>query len=510
MARSPRSSVRTSLPIINRRRFIRTAGLAALATVGSASLAFAKDESGWRWCNKCQGLFFGDNLEKSTCPGGGKHALEGSRVYILALNEKDTRFQRGWRRCSQCQGLWFGRDREKGKCPAGGVHAEAGNEDYALALDGRGQDEWRYCRKCEGLWYGGASAGKCPAGGGHVKERSGNYTLRQHHPVSGKRIAGLEIIDEALTDFMDRIAAQAATVALSRDRRLLYARGFGWSDQVGKKPLQHDALMRIASVTKPITAAAIKKLIRTKRLSQATKAFDLLDLKAPSGKVADRRVYSITVGQLLEHKGGWDASASFDPMFRPDLVQKELKLDTPATPQNVVEFMMTQPLQFAPGEKSVYSNFGYCVLGRVLEKVVKKPYIDCIQQLVCAPLHINDIKLGHSALKDRDPREVEYTVPPDAYPLDIMDAHGGLIASSEALCQFLEAYWVSGEPRLPTQRENWTFNGSLPGTTSMLRQRNDGISFAVLVNDRRDGGRSDDTDFLFKGIDGAIDKLVKK
>jgi hypothetical protein len=64
-----------------------------------------------------------------------------------------------------------------------------------------------------------------PAGGGHLKEGSWNYTLRQHHPVSGKGIAGLEIIDEDVTDFMDRITAQAATVALSKDRRLLYARG---------------------------------------------------------------------------------------------------------------------------------------------------------------------------------------------------------------------------------------------------------------------------------------------
>jgi N-acyl-D-amino-acid deacylase len=80
--------------------------------------------------------------------------------------------------------------------------------------------------------------------------------------------------------------------------------------------------MRIASVTKPITAAAVYKLIRNKRLSLSTKAFQLLDLKAKAGKVADRRIYSITVGQLLEHKGGWDSNASFDPMFRTDRSRK--------------------------------------------------------------------------------------------------------------------------------------------------------------------------------------------
>jgi CubicO group peptidase (beta-lactamase class C family) len=328
--------------------------------------------------------------------------------------------------------------------------------------------------------------------------------------VSGIAVASLETIDAAVIDFMDRIAAQAATLALSRGLRLMYSRGFGWTDQAGKKPLRSDALMRIASVTKPITAAAVHKLIRDNRLSLSTKAFQLLDLKAKGGKVPDRRIYSITVGQLLEHKGGWDRNASFDPMFRTDLVKKELKLSGRPTPQNVVEFMMTQPLQFTPGEKSVYSNFGYCVLGRVLEKVMKRPYIDCIRELIFSPLGISDIKLGHSALNERDRREVEYPVPPDAYPLDVMDSHGGLIASAPALCQFLERFWISGKPRLRQQRENWTFNGSLPGTTAMVRQREDGISYAVLVNDRRGGGRSDDTGFLFSGINGAIDKLLKR
>ncbi len=209
---------------------------------------------------------------------------------------------------------------------------------------------------------------------------------------------------------------------------------------------------------------------------------------------------------MLEHKGGWDRDASFDPMFRTKQIEQELQLSHPATPLNVVQYMLTKPLQFTPGEKSVYSNFGYCVLGRVLEKVLKKPYGDCIQQSVCKPLGIKDVKLGHGSAARRDPREVWYPVAEGAFSLDVMDAHGGLIASAPALCRFLDAYWISGDPRLPGQRGDWAFFGSLPGTTALVRQREDGFNVAVLFNGRREKYANEDNDSLKQAIDRAIDK----
>lgn len=144
-----------------------------------------------------------------------------------------------------------------------------------------------------------------------------------------------------------------------------------------------------------------------------------------------------------------------------------------------------------------------------IEKVMKQPYAACIGQSVCGPLGIKDLKLGYAALRERDRREVSYPVAPDAFPLDIMDAHGGLIASAPALCQFLEAYWINGNQRLPGQRANWTFFGSLPGTTSMVRQRQDGINVAVLFNGRRDTRFNDDNASLQSAIDQAIADAIK-
>jgi CubicO group peptidase (beta-lactamase class C family) len=126
----------------------------------------------------------------------------------------------------------------------------------------------------------------------------------QERPVSGRKAPGFEPTDTAVLSFMDTIGCQAATVAVSRDGRLLYSRGYGWSDEAGKRPVPADALMRIASVTKPITAAAVRNAIRAKQLSLDTKAFEFIAVKVHGGKVADPRIGRVTVGQLLEHKGG--------------------------------------------------------------------------------------------------------------------------------------------------------------------------------------------------------------
>jgi len=336
-----------------------------------------------------------------------------------------------------------------------------------------------------------------------------SVAVAKERPLTGEKAMEYEPVDKVILELMDTINCDTATVAISRDGQLLYSRGYGWSDQAKKKPVPPDALMRIASVSKPITAAAVKNAIRDKQLSLDTKAFELIAVKAPGGKVADPRINSITVGQLLEHKGGWDREASFDPMFRTRQIEKDLKLRTSATSVNVIEYMMTQQLQFAPGEKSVYSNFGYCVLGRVLEKTMKKPYAECVQQSICKPLGITDIKLGYASSKKRDPREVWYPVADDAFAFDVMDAHGGLIASAPALCQFMQAYWISGEPRQKGQAQNWAFYGSLPGTSAMARQRSDGVNIAVLLNGRREKQYKEDNDALKKAMDQALDKINK-
>ena len=139
----------------------------------------APGEQNWRWCSKCQGLFFGGN-PGSKCAAGGAHTKSGSGNYTLVqMGPGDP--QQDWRRCSKCQGLFFGGN-PGSKCPAGSAHSKSGSKNYVLVHDylsnnAPGQSDWRWCSKCQGLFFGGKSGSKCPAGGSHTKSGSGNYTL---------------------------------------------------------------------------------------------------------------------------------------------------------------------------------------------------------------------------------------------------------------------------------------------------------------------------------------------
>lgn len=131
----------------------------------------------WRWCSKCQGLWFGGNAG-SKCPAGGAHIKTGSGNYSLVHNATNVPGQANWRWCSKCQGLWFAGNSTQGKCPAGGSHIKIGSGNYTLAHQtGAGQANWRWCNKCQGLWFAGNAGSKCPATGAHSQTGSGNYRL---------------------------------------------------------------------------------------------------------------------------------------------------------------------------------------------------------------------------------------------------------------------------------------------------------------------------------------------
>ncbi len=328
------------------------------------------------------------------------------------------------------------------------------------------------------------------------------------HPIviagyTDNQPAGPELFDEAMRQYMKERSIPAGTLAVSREGKLLLARGYGFADAQGRRPLSPDDPLRLASLTKPITAAAIHTLVREGKLSLDAKAFPLLGLKPLPGQQPDARLNDITIRHLLEHKGGWDYQQTFDPMFRPQEIAAALKEPGPAGPVDIIRYMMGQPLQFDPGSKVSYSNFGHCVLGRVIERVSGQTYLAYVRKTIFDPLGAQSIELGRSLPQYRNPREPVYHNPgkgrnifdpqgkeevpaPDGtFYLEAMDANGGLIASSRDVVRFLDAYWISGEPRHGNGREYLLF-GRLPGTFTMAMQRPNGVNLAALFNQDAD------------------------
>ncbi len=353
--------------------------------------------------------------------------------------------------------------------------------------------------------------------------------------------------DRLMTSFLEEHQLPGAALAVARNGRLVYSRGFGWADRARREPVQPGSLFRIASVSKPITAAAILHLVEQGKLHLHDRVLEVLHLRAARGGKAnfDERWRQVTILHLLQHTGGWDRDHSFDPMFiSPDVV-RELKVPPPARPEDIIRYMLRRPLDFDPGSKHVYSNFGYCLLGRVIEKVSGQGYEDYVRDEILAPLGITRMRLGKTLLVERARGEVKYHVrdrdtapaimgpelgkrvpwPYGGWCLESMDAHGGWIASAEDLVRFASAFndsatcKVLGERGIRTmfappagllghkkngkpkevyyacgwevrpvgdrgQANTW-HTGLLDGTSAILVRRWDGLTWAVLFNASR-------------------------
>lgn len=169
----------------------------------------SEPQPGWRWCHKCQGLFFNGNPSKGACPfemppfaqpgGGGTsapHDASQSGKYAMIKGEShgppppetfgDAAQQGGWRWCNKCQGLIFAENKTLGVCPKDKKHHDVtGSGHYAIAST-NGQGHWRWCVKCEGLFFseGGLlgdthQAGVCPKDKKpHDGSQSRDYHLR--------------------------------------------------------------------------------------------------------------------------------------------------------------------------------------------------------------------------------------------------------------------------------------------------------------------------------------------
>ena len=276
-------------------------------------------------------------------------------------------------------------------------------------------------------------------------------------PVTGNDVPELSAFGDAVTNTMATWNLPGGQLAIARGDRLVYNRGFGFASVEDEETVAPDALFRIASTSKPFTAVAILALVDSGDLTLDTPVCPLLDFEHPANAPRDPRLDSITVEQLLVHSGGWNSALSYDPQYLPwPLLASHLfDAESPAEAETIIRFMLTQPLDFNPGEISAYSNFGFNVLGRVIEKVSGTPYEDFVKEKLLTPCGITTMAIGGTTLEERMPGEVRYYSPPglahrpSVYPgqgfvpvgygsmyMRSLDAHGGWIASAQDLVRF--------------------------------------------------------------------------
>ena len=374
--------------------------------------------------------------------------------------------------------------------------------------------------------------------------------------------SSLAVVDRLVQDFITKHKVPGVSIAMTDKGQVVYSKGFGCADLETQTSVTTNSLFRIASLSKPITAVAILQLVEQGKLGLEDKVFSVLNLGSDIlsvGEAFDARLNDITIEHLLQHRGGWDRDQSFDPMFQSVRFAKQIGVPPPAGHREVILAMLNQKLDFPPGERYAYSNFGYCLLGRVIEKIAGTTYEAFVQEHVLRPIDIQSMHIGATRLEDRDTAEVRYyakgkaksvfqfdlggEVPPPygSWNLEAMDSHGGWIGTADDIAKFaasfddldnspilsresiermharpigLAGYAEGGKPKDSYYSLGWSnrvtdngqinhwHTGSLPGTTAILIRRYDGLNMVALLN-TRDGAHSEN-------LGQAIDKLLHK
>ena len=243
---------------------------------------------------------------------------------------------------------------------------------------------------------------------------------------------GFEPIESAFIAFMKAHDLPGASLAIASNGRLVWARGYGLSDVELAQPVQPTSIFRVGSISKTITAIAVMKLVEAGKLDLDASAFTLLpDVKPLSGRLGDARISRITVRNLLTHAGGWDASISGEPIVSPLISQIASATggQFPPAPESIIAWMLDRRLDFDPGTRFAYSNFGFVVLGRIIERVAGRPYDEFVRQEILSPMGIESMRLGRTILALRAAGEVRYYDYPGA-PLvnSLMPGVGGQVS----------------------------------------------------------------------------------
>ena len=353
-----------------------------------------------------------------------------------------------------------------------------------------------------------------------------------------------EGIDKKVKAFMRKWQIKGASLAVMRNDSLVYAKGYGWADEAEGIAMEPSHILRMASVSKLITATGIMVLQDRDSLSIKDTVFGpsgILNDSLFNTVIKDKNYHKITIEHLLRHQGGFYR----DPLFSSLDVMKQMQLDNPPVKEDFYKLVLRNRLRFMPGDWEKYSNFGYLLLSEIIEKVSGKPYEQFIREEVLRPAGCFDMHIGGSYYSDRRPNEVRYyTHEGDGKFIEEYNGSGIMvercyggnnipllsgagawcgspaeiarlvasidgksevedIISAEAVAQMTEYFdketyslgWNDTDPQ-----KGWSRTGTLAGTSALVKYFPDGECWILITNTStwRGPGLARYTDDMFK------------
>jgi CubicO group peptidase (beta-lactamase class C family) len=277
---------------------------------------------------------------------------------------------------------------------------------------------------------------------------------------TGIALPGLEAFDTLMTTLLRDWDLAGGSLAVARGDKLALARGYGLARLDPPVPVEPSSRFRLGSLSKTLTAVAVLQLVQDGRLRLDDKVLPLLGELGPRpGKIADQRVQAITVRHLLQHSGGFDRARSGDVVFLPGALRAAKRQGGPLPPDcpTILRDTLEQELDFAPGTRFGYSNVGYCILGRIIERVSGMDYEAYVRARILVPAGAPRLALGRTLqaaegeVSYYDYRGaawanampglgVTYTARPYGnFAMEAMDSYGGWIGAPVDYLRFMLA-----------------------------------------------------------------------
>ena len=358
----------------------------------------------------------------------------------------------------------------------------------------------------------------------------------------------LHAMDSIMQRYLKRWEIHGAQLAISRHDSLLYARGFGYADKDRKIPMEPSYIMRMASVSKLVTATGIMKLRDMGKIRLSDKVFGpkgILNDTFYVNSIRDKRYFDITIEQLLRHKAGFTNYAG-DAIFSTRYIMQQNHLTTPPDHRTLLRIVLRRHLGYTPGTAQRYCNIGYTLLSLIIEKRTGMSYENFMQRYVLNPAGCYDFHIAGNYLKDRRKNETVYYMHSSSVPVpefnnsgrmvvrcygenDITTAlgAGAWVASAAELCRLVAS--IDGDRTVPdvispqavklmtqempdhqfslgwnfTPRNRpWIRTGSLVGTSALVLRYPDGECWVFITNTSTWKGHkfSQDTMALFEKL----------
>jgi CubicO group peptidase (beta-lactamase class C family) len=223
--------------------------------------------------------------------------------------------------------------------------------------------------------------------------------LKKKGATENKVPSGEVLVDQIYQPFPDKLSSGVA-VLISKDGKIIYKKGFGYSDIPAKKPVTTITKFRIGSITKQFTASGILKLQEEGKLSVTDKLSKYFP-DFPRGN-------EVTIHHLLTHTSGIHSYTG-----KSDFIERVVK---PVTNEELLTYFIKDEYDFNPGERYQYNNSGYFLLGYIIEKVSGKSYGQYLKETFFVPLQMNNTGVHTSTLK-LDNEAKGYTKENGAYKL---------------------------------------------------------------------------------------------